>query len=82
MRSYQINYYEVFMDKASSNDRKLTRAYNKLFDELLDFRALSRKRIFEAFDFSKNSISSKPIITEPLLHSKLLPDFVFLICSN
>ncbi len=82
MKVYQFNHRETFILEAAFNEERFMRAYNELFDELLLIRNISHKRIFVAINLSNFSVSSRPFISEPLLRKRILPPFVFLVCSN
>lgn len=82
MKQYKITHHEILMEEAAYSNIKLMKAYQKLFDELLDFRSISSRKIFEAINISNNSITTKPLITEPLLRQNKLPDFIFLASLN
>ena len=82
MKQFKITHHEILMEESAYSDNKLMSAYQKLFDELLDFRSISGSRIFEAINVSNTSITSKPMITESLLRQNNLPDFVFLASLN
>ncbi len=82
MKQFKITHHEILMEEAAHRDGKLMIAYQKLFDELLDFRYISSRKIFEAINVPNKSITTKPLNTEPLLRQNKLPDFVFLASLN
>lgn len=82
MKIYQFKYKEIFITDSIMNEERFAEAYNKLLDESLNLNSICSKKIYEAFNLTTYSISSKYYIIESLLRKNMLPAFLFLICKN
>jgi hypothetical protein len=53
-----------------------------LFEDILYYRNISDKRIFEVLNLCNYTIKSASVITKEVLRKKILPAFQFLMCKN
>jgi hypothetical protein len=82
MKIYQFKYQKIFIADSIMNEERFVEAYDKLLNESLNLHSICNKKIYEAFNLNKYSVSSKYFIIESLLRKVLLPPFHFLINKN
>ncbi len=82
MKVFQFKHNEIFIVESYSNDEKMIERYDILFEDILYYRNISDKRIYEVLNLCDYTIKSAPIITKEILRKKVLPAFQFLICKN
>jgi hypothetical protein len=82
MKVYQFKHNEIFIVGSPVNEERLIESYDLLFEDILYYRNISDKRIFEVLNLCDYTIKSAPIVTKEMLRKKILPVFQFLICKN
>jgi hypothetical protein len=82
MKVYQFKHNEIFIVESFKNEEKAINSYDALFEEILYYRNISDKRIFEVLNLCNYTIKSAPIITKEALRKKVMPVFQFLMCKN
>jgi hypothetical protein len=82
MKVYQFKHNEIFIVESFKNEERVINGYDALFEDILYYRNISDKRIFEVLNLCNYSIKSAPIITKEVFRKKTLPAFQFLMCKN
>jgi hypothetical protein len=82
MKVYQFKHNEIFIVESFKNEERVINCYDALFEDILYYRNISDKRIFEVLNLCNYTIKSAPITTKEILRKKILPEFQFLMCKN
>jgi hypothetical protein len=82
MKIYKFKYQEIFIADSIINEERFVEVYDKLLNESLNLHSICNKKIYEAFNLNKYSVSSKYLIIESLLRKAVLPPFHFLVNKN
>ena len=82
MRVYYLKHHKIFLADSVVNEEQVVKVYDKLFEDILQHKSISGKKLCEVVNLGNYSITSKPVIVAALLRSKELPAFRFLVCKN
>ncbi len=82
MKSYLSKYQQILILESDENEEWLLKEYTKIFNKVLLLRSIIDSKIYEVANLTTYKISSKPLITEPVICNTILPPFVFLLCKN